>query len=180
MENLEDKTILVTGATDGIGKLTAKGLAELGATVFVHGRSAWRVEDLVGEVISATGNDRVVGFRADFACFAEVREMADKILSTGERLDILINNAGMGAGKRDDRERVLSRDGLEMRFQVNHLSTFLLTRLLLPALEDAPSARIVNVSSLGQAPIDFTNVMLDHDYDGLHAYCQSKLAMVMF
>src|SRR5207248_1452270 len=96
-----------------------------------------------------------------------------------DRLDVLVNNAGIGTTLPGDGQRMESRDGYELRFQVNYLSGFLLTRLLTPMLTASAPARIVNVSSAGQMPIDFDDVMLEHGYDAVHAYCQSKLAQVM-
>jgi NAD(P)-dependent dehydrogenase (short-subunit alcohol dehydrogenase family) len=92
---------------------------------------------------------------------------------------VLINNAGVGAGPRGRERRELSADGHELRFQVNHLAPFLLTHLVLPILRVAAPARVVNVASIGQAPLDFDDLMLECGYDGFRAYCQSKLAMVM-
>jgi NAD(P)-dependent dehydrogenase (short-subunit alcohol dehydrogenase family) len=92
----------------------------------------------------------------------------------------LINNAGIGSTTRGRMERETSRDGHELRFAVNYLAPFLLTHLLLPLIRESAPARIVNVASAGQYPIDFSDVMLTHDYDGVRAYCQSKLALVMF
>ena len=104
-----------------------------------------------------------------------MRELADS-LSGEERIDVLVNNAGIGTA----RPREESEDGYELTFQVNYLTPFLLTRRLLPLIERSAPARIVNVSSAGQAPIDFDDVMLERHYSGVQAYCQSKLALVMF
>jgi NAD(P)-dependent dehydrogenase (short-subunit alcohol dehydrogenase family) len=111
---------------------------------------------------------------------AQVRSLATQIAADHRRLDVLINNAGIGAGPRGTRQRELSQDGYELRFAVNYLAPFLLTHLLLDRLIASAPSRIVNVSSVGQNPIDFENVMLERDYDGWRAYRQSKLAQVMF
>ena len=112
--------------------------------------------------------------RADFALLEEVRDLADVLLDE-ERIDVLVNNAGIGtAGPREE-----SAEGYELTFAVNYLAPFLLTRRLLPLIERSAPARIVNVSSAGQAPIDFDDVMLEDSYSGVQAYCQSKLALVM-
>jgi NAD(P)-dependent dehydrogenase (short-subunit alcohol dehydrogenase family) len=108
-----------------------------------------------------------------------VRSLAEQIASEHEQLDVLVNNAGIGAAQPGDGRRVESEDGHELRFAVNYLAPFLLTRLLQPLLVRSAPARVVNVSSAGQAPIDFDDVMLERGYDGVRAYCQSKLALVM-
>ena len=117
-----------------------------------------------------------VEFRlAHFKSLDEVRDLADSLLEE-DRIDVLVNNAGIGtAGPREE-----SDDGYELTFQVNYLAPFLLTRRLLPLIQRSAPARIVNVSSAGQAPIDFDDVMLEDSYSGVQAYCQSKLALVMF
>jgi NAD(P)-dependent dehydrogenase (short-subunit alcohol dehydrogenase family) len=176
---IENKVILVTGATDGIGLGTAKRLAELGATVLVHGRDAARLAAASDSIARASGNDALETYCADFAVLDEVRALADAIGKHHDSLDVLINNAGIGSGGHAATERKISADGHELRFQVNHLAPFLLTHLLLPRLMGASRARVVNVASAAQAPIDFNDVMLSHGYNGGRAYAQSKLAMVM-
>jgi NAD(P)-dependent dehydrogenase (short-subunit alcohol dehydrogenase family) len=176
---LEEQAILVTGATDGLGKALATRLASGDATVLLHGRDDARGQRTVDEIRDATGNDRLRWYRADFAALDEVREMADRVARDEPRLDALVNNAGIGVTLPGDGARMESRDGYELRFAVNYLAGFLLTRRLVPLLVDSAPARIVNVSSAGQAPIDFDDVMLERDYNGVQAYCQSKLAQVM-
>ena len=117
-------------------------------------------------------------YAADLASFERVRELAASILRDYDRLDVLINNAGIGSA--NPPARAESQDGHELRFQVNYLSTFLLTRTLLPLLRESAPSRIVNVSSLAQTPIDFDDVMLERGYSGGRAYAQSKLAQVLF
>ena len=180
MAAVEDHVILVTGSTDGIGKRTARDLARMGATVLLHGRSQEKGEATLREIRDMTGNDRLEYYPADFSSLAEVRRFADKVQANHDALDVLINNAGVGAGRRGETRRDLSQDGYELRFAVNHLAPYLLTRLLLPSLRRAAPSRIVNVASGAQSPIDFDDVMLERSYDGLRAYSQSKLAMVMF
>jgi NAD(P)-dependent dehydrogenase (short-subunit alcohol dehydrogenase family) len=181
--NVAGKTVLVTGSTDGVGRLAALHLAEAGARVLLHGRSQEKGERVQGELRAATGSDRVEYYRADLSSLDEVRRLAAAVAARHERLDLLINNAGIGFGPRNGRREV-SADGHELRFAVNYLAGFLLTYLLLPAIRrsaDArPGARVVNVSSLGQQPIDFADVMLEKAYDGVRAYRQSKLAQIMF
>jgi NAD(P)-dependent dehydrogenase (short-subunit alcohol dehydrogenase family) len=176
---LDEQVILVTGATDGLGRGVAERLAEGGATVLVHGRDDERGAATIREIADATGN--LCGWhRADLASLADVRALAKQVTAGRDRLDALVNNAGIGASLPGDGERMESDDGYELRFQVNYLAPYLLTRLLLPVIERSAPARIVNVSSAGQAPIDFDDVMLERRYDGTTAYCQSKLAQILF
>ena len=174
---------LVTGATDGIGRGVAMRLAQSGAQVLLHGRSAARLAETEREIKAKTKNKRLEVFQADFSCLADVRRLAAEIKDRHDGLDVLINNAGVGRGPRNRQQREVSRDGHELRFQVNHLAPFLLTHLLLPLLVNSaaarPPARIVNVASASQDAIDFDDVMLEQAYDGTRAYSQSKLAMVM-
>ena len=170
------KTVLITGSTDGVGRRVAARLARAGATVLIHGRDRARADRLLAEIHEAGGAARF--YPADFSSLDEVRAVAGNVTRDIGRLDILINNAGIGVG-RSASGRQISQDGHELRFAVNYLSGFLLTRLLLPLLT-ASSARIVNIASVGQQPIDFSDVMLSRGYSGQRAYCQSKLAQVMF
>ena len=127
----------------------------------------------------ATGNRNLKYYNADFSSLNDVRHLAEQIQSDQERLDVLINNVGIGTGMRES-QREMSSDGYELRFAVNYLAPFLLTHRLLPLLRRSAPARIVNVASVGQQPIEFDDVMLESGYDGLRAYRQSKLALVMF
>jgi NAD(P)-dependent dehydrogenase (short-subunit alcohol dehydrogenase family) len=175
---VEGKTILITGSTDGLGHVVAKRLVDDGAHVLLHGRNRERGETLAGE-IGASGRGRATFYQADFASLAEVQRLAREVLRDHGRIDVLVNNAGVGSGP-DPRARAISTDGFELRFAVNHLAGFLLTYLLLPAIRKAAPARIVNVASLGQQAIDFDDVMLESAYDGSRAYRQSKLAQILF
>ncbi len=179
MQSVTDMVILITGATDGIGRQAAHDFAAAGATVLVHGRNPERGAETLEEIRSATGSERLHYLQADFAALSEVRQLADTVQSRFDRLDVLINNAGIGPGKRNS-ERTTSSDGYELRFAVNYLASFLLTHLLLPQLRQSTPARIINVSSVGQSPIDFDDVMLERQYAGMQAYRQSKLALIMF
>jgi NAD(P)-dependent dehydrogenase (short-subunit alcohol dehydrogenase family) len=156
---IEEQTILVTGSSDGLGRFVSRELAARGASVLVHGRNAEKTSAVASEV----GGRAVV---ADLSSLDQVRALADEV---GE-LDTLVNNAGVYVP-----ERSLSADGFELTFAVNYLAHFLLTALLLPR----GPARIVNVSSIGQARIDWDNVMLDRGYEPFRAYAQSKLAQTM-
>ncbi len=162
--NLKGKTILVTGSTDGVGRLVARQLADQGARVFIHGRNSQRGEQVV-EHIQTAGHGSAVFLSADLSSLAEVRRLADLVRQDCDRLDLLINNAGIGSGG-SNAKRETSQDGYELRFAVNYLAGFLLTRLLLPLIMISRPSRIVNVSSLGQHPIDFDDVMLTRGYTG--------------
>jgi NAD(P)-dependent dehydrogenase (short-subunit alcohol dehydrogenase family) len=169
----EQRTIVITGATDGLGKGLATELAKTDSRLILHGRDPVKGEALIEELKPKAQGE--LEFRlAHFRSLDEVRDLADSLLEE-DRIDVLVNNAGIGtAGGRED-----SDDGYELTFQVNYLAPFLLTRRLLPLIERTAPARIVNVSSAGQAPIDFDDVMLEDSYSGVQAYCQSKLALVM-
>jgi NAD(P)-dependent dehydrogenase (short-subunit alcohol dehydrogenase family) len=180
MRPIEQSTILITGATDGLGKGIATELARRGATVLVHGRDQRRIDAALAEIREETGNEELRGYLADFSSLADVRRLADQVRATEPRLEVLVNNAGIGrsSGGRESREE--SADRHELRFAVNYLAPFLLTQMVLPLLCDPAPARVVNVASLGQAPIDFDDVMLERGYEGAHAYARSKLALIMF
>jgi NAD(P)-dependent dehydrogenase (short-subunit alcohol dehydrogenase family) len=176
MTGLNGKTALVTGSTDGVGRLVAKRLGAAGARVLVHGRNRERGERVVAEIEEGGA---AAFLAADLASLAEVRRLADAVRQRTDRLDILINNAGIGTGGARA-SRQTSADGHELRFAVNYLAGFLLTRLLLPLIQKSAPARIVNVASAGQQAIDFSDLMLTRGYSGTRAYCQSKLAQIMF
>jgi NAD(P)-dependent dehydrogenase (short-subunit alcohol dehydrogenase family) len=146
--------------------------------VLIHGRSAKRIADTEGELDD--GSDRVRSYQADLASIDAVHGLAREVLAAEERLDVLVNNAGIGARTEGVERRELSADGYELRFAVNHLAGFALTEDLLGLLRAGAPTRIVNVSSLGQQAIDFDDVMLEHGYSGVRAYCQSKLAQILY
>jgi NAD(P)-dependent dehydrogenase (short-subunit alcohol dehydrogenase family) len=177
---VSEQTILITGATDGLGRALAAELAAEGATLLIHGRDDTRGQATIDEIHARTGNENLHWLRADFASLDEVRTLAQQVTGQHDRLDALVNNAGIGTTLPGGGARMESRDGYELRFAVNYLAGYVLTRLVLPLLENSAPARIVNVSSAGQAPIDFDDVMLERRYDGVQAYCQSKLAQIMF
>jgi NAD(P)-dependent dehydrogenase (short-subunit alcohol dehydrogenase family) len=160
---LEEQTILVTGSTDGLGEAVARELAARGASVLVHGRDPDKVARVSGEI----GAER--GLVADFARLDDVRGLATQV----DQLDALVNNAGVLLG-----ERAESADGYELTLAVNYLAPFLLTTLLLPKLREP--GRIVNVSSAGQQPLDFDDLMFERGWEGYPAYARSKLAQVLF
>ncbi len=180
MKPIAEQTIFITGATDGLGKATAIELAKLGARVLIHGRDDSRLEDAKQVIMAESGNPEIETYRANFAVLAEVRHLAYLIQAEHPSLNLLINNAAAGGGKPGDSRRELSADGYELRFAVNYLAPFLLTQLLLPTLKAGAPSRIINVSSAGQFPINFDDLMMENRYEPLDAYRQSKLAQIMF
>jgi NAD(P)-dependent dehydrogenase (short-subunit alcohol dehydrogenase family) len=173
-DSMKGKTVLVTGSTDGLGREVALRVARLGAHVIVHGRNQERGRAVVAE-IEKLGKGGAKFYAADFASLAEVRTLAQAIRRDYKRLDVLVNNAGIWI-----RDRQVSKDGHELHFAVNYLAGFLLTRELLPLITAAAPSRIVNVSSLSAAPIDFSDVMLERPGRASQGYGQSKLAQVLF
>ncbi|WP_406317293.1 SDR family NAD(P)-dependent oxidoreductase [Streptosporangium sp. NBC_01639] len=181
---LHDQTILITGATDGLGRALAHRLAAQGATLILHGRNPAKGQALLTELHDQTGNDRLTFEQADFASIDQIRALADR-LADRDRLNVLVNNAGIGVETTPQR----SADGLELTFQVDYLATYMLSCLLTPLLASTAAlrsatthpapARIVNVSSAGQSPLDFDDVLLERHWDGVQAYCQAKLAQIM-
>ena len=174
---MNEKIVLITGSTDGIGKQTALELARLGFLVLVHGRSPERAHRAVEELAGAVPGARLEAVAADFSALREVRRMADEVLQRFPRLDVLVNNAGVLL-----HERKLSQDGFELTFAINHLAHFLLTNLLLERLKVSTPARIVTVSSgLHQhSSIDFEDLQNGKSFSGMRAYSSSKLANVLF
>ena len=167
---------LVTGSTSGLGRELALRLGSMGMHVIVHGRNRERGMEVV-EAITSEGVGSARFYRADLASFEQVREFGEEVLRDYNTLDVLINNAGIA---RAPNGRALSEDGHELIFQVNYLSHFLLTRMLLPRLLEGAPSRLVNVSSGAQRPIDFDDVMLENNFSSGRAYAQSKLAQVLF
>jgi NAD(P)-dependent dehydrogenase (short-subunit alcohol dehydrogenase family) len=171
------RTVMVTGATDGIGKETARELARRGARVLLHGRDARRAAAARREICSSTGNDDVEVVLADFSSLRQVRALADEVRGLTDRLHVLVDNAGVYQERRH-----VTEDGLETTFQVNYLAPFLLTNLLLDLLFTAAPARIVVVSSAvhQRAPVDLDDLQGEKRYDGYSAYGLSKLGNLLF
>ena len=169
-------TVLITGATDGLGRALAERLAADGARLILHGRDPARLARVADDI---DGDLRPRTFVADLAELAQVRQLARDVLGATSRLDVLVSNAGIGSGLPAGRKRATSADGYELRFAVNYLAGFLLTLELLPLLRQSAPARIVNVASLGQHAIDFDDIMITRGYSGSRAYGQSKLAQIM-
>ncbi|MFF3320512.1 SDR family NAD(P)-dependent oxidoreductase [Streptomyces sp. NPDC003035] len=172
------RTTLITGATQGMGRALSLDLASRGGTVLLHGRDRTRLEAVAAEARAAHPDVAVRTYLADLSDLDQVRAMAERIRTEEPYLDGLINNAVAGGGA-EPLTRELSRQGHELRFAVNHLAPYALTRGLLPLVTASAPARVINVASIGQETIDFDDVMLERDYEGLRAYCRSKLAMIM-
>ncbi|MEU1351298.1 SDR family NAD(P)-dependent oxidoreductase [Streptomyces sp. NPDC005775] len=172
-------TVLITGATQGLGLHLARDLAGRGATLLLHGRDKERLDRAAAEARAlSAGRAEVRTYLADLADLDQVRALAAAVRAAEPRLDVLVNNAVAGGGAEPLRREV-SAQGHELRFAVNYLTPCLLTRELLPLLTASAPARVVQVASMGQSPIDFDDVMMERGYEGLEAYCRSKLAMIM-
>lgn len=169
------RVILVTGSTGGLGRETALALARAGDHVIIHGRNAERAREVILQ-IEEDGRGSARFYQADLASLEATRDLANAILADYERLDVLVNNAGVLVP--DQQERRLSEDGYELHFHVNYLAGYVLTNMLLPLLEASAPSRVVNVAS-GQRPLDFDDLMFEKEYNGLDAYLRSKNAQIM-
>lgn len=176
MMTMQGKVCLITGSTNGIGKATARTLAQLGATVVIVGRNAEKTAQVVKEIRTASGNKNVDSLLADLSSQQDVRRLADAFKSKYPQLHVLLNNAGAVF-----MQRQLSVDGIEMTFAVNHLAYFLLTNLLLETLKASAPSRIINVSSDAHSygKIEFDNLQGERSYNA-KAYGNSKLANILF
>jgi NAD(P)-dependent dehydrogenase (short-subunit alcohol dehydrogenase family) len=176
-ENMKGKTVLITGATSGIGRETAIGLADMGARLVILARNEEKTRTVMDEIRSKTGNEELDHIRCDLASLEDVRRAADTFRSRYSRLDVLIDNAGLVNGR-----RIVTVDGYEHTFQVNHLSHFLLTNLLLDVLKGGAPSRVVVVSSAAHsgAHLDFGDLMMEKSYSAFKAYGRSKLANILF
>lgn len=171
---MDQTTIAITGATDGLGRGLAHALATEDVRLLLHGRDEQRGAQVLAECREIRPDIDVTFLRADFGSLEEVSGLADRLCEQ-ERIDVLVNNAGIGV----ELTRRQSRDGHEMTFQVDYLASYLLGCRLLPKVAER-SGRIVSVASAGQAPINFDDVQLERSWDGGQAYCQAKLAQIMF
>lgn len=169
------KNILITGSTDGIGKLTALKLAKEGHTIYVHGRNEAKVAALVLEIKEQTRNENIKGLVADFSDLDAVAQMAEQIKSEIPSIDILINNAGIFKSN-----TALNKDGLDIRMVVNYLAPYLLTNAILPILKKSKAARIINLSSAAQAPVSEAVLTGKIQKSENETYAQSKLALTMW
>ena len=178
MKSLSESTALITGSTDGLGKATAEWFSEKGANVLLHGRNESKGQKTVEDIKDVTGSDRLKYYNGDFSSLDFVAAAADEILADGEKIDILINNAGIGGGPKSGSQRQTTEDGFELIWQVNYLAQVLFTRKLLPLMNE--DSRIINVASVGQANLDFEDLDMEKKYEGFLAYSRSKLALIMF
>jgi retinol dehydrogenase-14 len=174
---MEGKVVLITGGTSGIGRAAATALAAMGAEVAVTGRSRQRGEAAVEEIRDTSGNERVSLMLADLAVQTEVRGLAEEFRERYDRLDVLVNNAGIIQSKRTE-----TPDGLELTLAVNHLAPFLLTNLLLDLLKESAPSRIITVSSEARrgARIDFEDLQSERRYRAFKVYGMTKLANILF
>ncbi|SDW11864.1 NAD(P)-dependent dehydrogenase, short-chain alcohol dehydrogenase family [Lutibacter oricola] len=169
------KTILITGSTDGIGKLTAIKLANEGHTVLVHGRNSEKLKSTISEIKETTNNSNIDGFVADLSNFDEVKQLAIAVQEKISKLDVLINNAGVYKSN-----AVTNKNGLDMRYAVNYFAPYLLTNMLLPLLKNSETPRVISLSSAAQAPIKADTLLGEtNEIDGA-TYAQSKLALLMW
>lgn len=177
MSDLEGKTVLVTGATAGIGRETALGVAKLGAHVVLVGRNPEKTQRVCDELKAATGNQHIDFLLADLSLLSEVRKVAAEFLARFGTLQVLINNVGA-----INLEREVTREGFELTFAMNHLGLFLLTELLLPALQKGAPARIINLSSDAHRStgLDFDDLQAERSYSSFKVYSRSKLMNVLF
>lgn len=176
IDHMTDRTVLVTGATDGLGRALAVRLGAAGARLILHGRNPERAAAVTAEVVAAGGPTPQI-ILADLSKLREVDRLADEIIARTSHLDVLVNNAGI-SGRADGR-RELTSDGIESVWAVDHLAPYRLTRRLLPLLRASAPARVVNVASAGQQEIHLEDPTPERDYDAFAAYCRAKLAMIM-
>jgi len=174
---MKGKRCLITGANSGIGKATAIKLAQMGGHIIMACRNAIKAEEAKKEIIHRSGNQQIEIMLVDFAKQADVHALADQFKSSYSHLDVLVNNAGLIAEKRET-----TSEGYELTFAVNHLAPFLLTHLLLDQLKAAESARVINVSSEAHriGKLNFGNLHLERDYTNIKAYANSKLCNILF
>ena len=174
---MQGKYCLITGANSGIGKATAIKLAQLGAHIIMACRNPIKAEDAKKEIVHRSKNKNVDIMLVDFAKQAEIRTLAKHYKEKYDKLDVLVNNAGLISDK-----RIETTDGYELTFAVNHLGYFLLTNLLLETLKASPNSRVVNVSSEAHrmAKLNFEDLHLTKDYSNIKAYSNSKLANILF
>jgi NAD(P)-dependent dehydrogenase (short-subunit alcohol dehydrogenase family) len=177
MHPLDKQTVLVTGSTSGVGRRLVQRLAGAGAAVVAHGRDAQRLARTREEISQATGR-KVDTVQADLADLTQVHRLADEVLARYPQLHGLVNNAGVGFGA-PGADREISADGIELRFAVNHLASYLLARRLADRMVTSAPARILQIASTGQLALDPDDPFTEHDYDGVTAYRRSKLAQVM-
>lgn len=173
---METKTILITGATDGIGKQTALELAKMGHEIIVHGRDKIRGDKVTADIKNSSLNEKVHYINADFTKFNQIKEFAIEVKNRFSNLDVLLNNAGVF-----ENDRIILPNGLERTFMINHMAPFTLTNLLMDLIKNTKDSRIINVSSIAQAgTMDFDNLNGEKYFDAYNAYALSKLENVLF
>lgn len=170
-----NKIILITGSTDGIGKLAAIKLAKEGHEIYLHGRSIEKLTKVIAEIKALSNNENVKGFVADFSDLEAVKEMANQVKNDLSKIDVLINNAGVFKSS-----NAHNKDGLELRFVVNYFAPYLLTEALIPLLNKASSPRLINLSSAAQAKVSSDTLTGKSAIGVQAAYAQSKLALTMW
>ena len=169
------KTILITGSTDGIGKLAATKLAQNNHQVLLHGRNPEKLEKVIQEIRSTSGNKNITGYQADFSKLEEVRSMAEKIKAEQSSIDVLVNNAGIFKTA-----NTITDNGLDVRMVVNYLAPFVLTHSLLPLIKKSDHPRIINLSSAAQESISPESFKKNSSLSHNQAYAQSKLAILIW
>ena len=169
------KSILITGSTDGIGKLAAIKLAKDGHEIYLHGRNAQKLEKVISEIKAQSNNQHIKGFVADFSDLAAVQQMAGQINQKVSKIDVLINNAGIFKSP-----VATNKDGLDIRFVVNYFAPYALTKALLPLLQKGNTPRLINLSSAAQAPVSNDALAGKIQIGAQSAYAQSKLALTMW
>ncbi|WP_299184480.1 SDR family NAD(P)-dependent oxidoreductase [uncultured Aquimarina sp.] len=169
------KTIFITGSTDGIGKLTAIKLAKFGHSICVHGRNSEKLLRTITEIKETTNNENIIGFVGDFSDLNSVREMTSKIKQDISKIDVLINNAGIFKSPATH-----NKDGIDIRFVVNYLAPFLLTKELISLLQKSTTPRIINLSSAAQSTVSLDALSGKSSLSEQEAYAQSKLALTMW
>lgn len=173
--NIMKKNILITGSTDGIGKLAAIKLAKEGHSIYLHGRNAAKLEAVISEVKELSDNDKINGFVADFSDLEAVRQMAQQIKKEVAQIDVLINNAGILKSSVSQ-----TKNGLDIRFAVNYFAPYLLTHELISLLQKGTASRIINLSSAAQASISYPVFAGQSQASESATYAQSKLALTMW
>jgi len=169
------KTILITGSTDGIGKLTAIKLAKDGHSLYLHGRNADKLEATIAEIKEISNNENIHGFVADFSDLKAVQKMAEEISSQISKIDVLINNAGIYGSSQSQ-----NMEGLDLRMVVNYLAPYKLTNEILPVLKNGTATRIINLSSAAQSTVSKAVLMGEQQAMEQQTYAQSKLALLMW
>ncbi|MEM7550935.1 MAG: SDR family NAD(P)-dependent oxidoreductase [Bacteroidota bacterium] len=169
------KTILITGSTDGIGRLAAIKLAKDGHHVIVHGRSSEKLENTIAEIKDSTNNQKIDGFISDLSDFESIKKMITRLSDTISKIDVLINNAGVFKSSVQS-----NQDGIDLRFTVNYLAPYELTNGLVPLLKNSNAPRVINLSSAAQSSVNFEALWGEAMICNQEAYAQSKLALTMW